>query len=48
VRWAIRTRHVHDERVPAVAAAQPDLTVVRLCTTREVDQWLRDVVEPLA
>jgi adenylate kinase family enzyme len=48
VRWAIRTRHVYDERVPAVASAYPALSVVRLRTTREVDHWVRDVVEPLA
>ena len=48
VRWSIRTRDLYDERVPAVAAARPDLTIVRLGSTREVDPWLRDVLQPLA
>jgi adenylate kinase family enzyme len=48
VRWAISTRHVYDERVPALAAARPELPVVRLGSRRDVDRWLRDVVEPLA
>lgn len=48
VRWAISTRHLYDERIPAVAAARPDLPVVRLRTRREVDRWVRDVVAPLA
>lgn len=48
VRWAIRTRHVYDDRIPAVAAARPDLPVVRLRTRSEVDRWVRDVLAPLA
>lgn len=48
VRWSIRTRDLYDERVPAVAAQRPDLTIVRLGSTREVDPWLRDVLQPLA
>jgi adenylate kinase family enzyme len=47
VRWSIRTRHVNRERVPAVAAARPDLPVVRLRSGREVHRWLRRAVEPL-
>lgn len=48
VRWAIQTRNLYDERIPAVAAHRPDLVIVRLRTTREVDRWVREVVEPLA
>jgi adenylate kinase family enzyme len=48
VRWAISTRNVYDERVPALAAARPELPVVRLRSRRDVDRWLRTAVEPLA
>lgn len=48
VRWAIRTRKVYDERMPRVAAERPDLPIVRLRRSREVDQWVRRAVEPLA
>lgn len=48
VRWAISTRKLYDERVPAVSAAYPDLPIVRLRSRREVDRWVRDVVQPLA
>lgn len=48
VRWSISTRHLYDERIPVVAAQRPDLTIVRVGSTREVDRWLRDVVQPLA
>ena len=48
VRWSIRTRHKYDASVPAVAAQRPDLTVVRLGSTRAVDPWLRDILQPLA
>ena len=48
VRWSIRTRDLYDERVPAVVSARPDLPIVRLGSTREVDPWLRDVLQPLA
>ena len=48
VRWAISTRHLYDGRVRAVAAARPDLPVVRLRTRGEVDRWVRDVIAPLA
>ncbi len=48
VRWAISTRNLYDERLPAVAAAHPQLPIVRLRSRREVDRWVGDVVEPLA
>ncbi|MFC7493993.1 MULTISPECIES: AAA family ATPase [unclassified Nocardioides] len=48
VRWAINTRNLYDERIPLVAAARPDLPIVRLRSSREVDRWVREVVEPLA
>lgn len=48
VRWSISTRKVYDERVPAVAAARPDLPIVRLRSGRDVDRWLAEVVQPLA
>ena len=44
VRWSIRTRHLYDERIPAVAVQRPDLTIVRLRSTRDVNPWLRDVL----
>ncbi|MFC6044235.1 AAA family ATPase [Nocardioides hankookensis] len=48
VRWAISTRNLYDERVPVVAAERPELPIVRLRSTRDVDRWVHDVVEPLA
>lgn len=48
VRWAISTRHLYDERVPAVAAARPELPIVRLGSARESERWLAEVVAPLA
>ena len=48
IRWAIRTRHLLAERVPVAAAENPDLTVVRLRSPRQVDHWVRTAVEPLA
>lgn len=48
VRASISTRHLYDERVPAVAAERPDLPVVRLRSARQVDRWLAQVVRPLA
>ena len=48
VRWAISTRHLYGERIPAIAATRPDLPIVRLRTRREVASWVRDVVAPLA
>jgi adenylate kinase family enzyme len=48
VRWSIRTRNLYDERIPNVAAQRPDLAIVRLGRTRDVDRWLRDIVMPLA
>ena len=48
VRWSISTRNTYDERVPALADERPDLPIVRLRSTREVDRWLREVVAPLA
>lgn len=44
VRWSISTRNLYDARIPAVAAARPDLPVVRLRSRREVDRWLREVL----
>jgi adenylate kinase family enzyme len=48
VRWSIRTRNKYRELVPAAATAHPHLTVVRLRRPRDVDRWLRDIVQPLA
>ena len=48
VRWSIKTRNKYRELVPAAAATHPHLTVVRLRRRRDVDRWLRDVVQPLA
>jgi hypothetical protein len=46
VRWAIRTRHINRERIPALAAAHPELVVVRLRRQREVDEWVRRALQP--
>ena len=48
VRWSISTRKLYAERVPAVAAERPDLTIVRLRSARDVDRWVTEVVQPLA
>lgn len=40
VRWSISTRRKYRERLPAVAAARPELPIVRLRSTREVQRWL--------
>lgn len=45
VRWAIATRHKYRSRIPELASRSPDLIVVRLRSTREVEHWL---VGPLA
>ncbi|WP_110208042.1 AAA family ATPase [Nocardioides daejeonensis] len=39
-RWSIRTRREYDELVPAAAAANPALVVVRLRSQAEVERWL--------
>ena len=48
VRWSIRCRASYRERVPALGAEHPHLTVVRLRGGRDVDRWLSRVVQPLA
>ena len=40
VRWAISTRHKYDRRVRTVERDFPTLTVVRLRSRSEVDQWV--------
>jgi adenylate kinase family enzyme len=46
VRWSIKTRKKYRRLVPAATAAHPHLTVVRLRRRRDVDRWLRDIVQP--
>lgn len=46
VRWAIRTRHINRERIPALADAHPDLVVVRLRRQGDVDRWVRRALRP--
>jgi adenylate kinase family enzyme len=48
VRWSISTRKLYRDRIPALVVAHPQLTVVRLRRRRDVDRWLRDVLQPLA
>lgn len=48
VRWSISTRGLNRERIPALATEHPQLTVVRLRSPRDVDRWLREVLQPLA
>lgn len=43
VRYMISTRHTYAHLVPAAMAAHPDLTVVRLRSSREVERWLTAV-----
>lgn len=40
IRWAIQTRRKYRKLVPAVASAYPNLQIVRLRTSREVDDWV--------
>jgi adenylate kinase family enzyme len=40
VRWAWRTHHENAERVAAAMASREDLSVVRLNSQQEVDDWL--------
>ncbi|MBQ9915966.1 MAG: AAA family ATPase [Microbacterium sp.] len=40
VRWSISTRGKYRERLPAVAAERPELPIVRLRSTRELEPWL--------
>lgn len=40
VRWSISTRGNYRERLPVVAAERPELPIVRLRSTREVERWL--------
>ena len=46
VRWSISTRHLYDERIPAVVVARPDLPVVRLRSRRDVETWIALRVAP--
>lgn len=41
IRWAVKTRGVHHTRVPDLEKARPDLAIVRLRTTAQVERWLR-------
>ena len=41
LRYAVRHRRKYAEQVPAVLAATPGLTGVRLTSPREVETWLR-------
>ncbi len=40
VRWAWRTHHENAERVAAAMASREDLSVVRLNSQQDVDDWL--------
>lgn len=40
VRWAWRTHAQHAQRIAALAAERPDLTIVRLRSTGAVERWL--------
>jgi adenylate kinase family enzyme len=40
VRWAISTRKKYRDRIPELEADRPDLTIVRLRSQREVEEWL--------
>ncbi|MBO1754923.1 AAA family ATPase [Allobranchiibius sp. CTAmp26] len=41
VRWAVRIRRKYRTLVPDLEGARPDLAIVRLRTTAEVERWLR-------
>ncbi|WP_205844054.1 AAA family ATPase [Nakamurella deserti] len=40
LRWSIATRNAYRGWVPALASTRPELTVVRLRSTRQVEHWL--------
>jgi len=40
VRWAWRTHHEHLGRVAELVKQRPELPVVRLQTSRQIDRWL--------
>jgi len=40
IRWAWRTHHENAERVAAAVTSRADLSVVRLISQQDVDQWL--------
>ncbi len=44
VRWAWRARHKFDGLVPRAESANPELVVVRLGSTRELNKWLAQPV----
>lgn len=41
IRWAWQTHHRSAERVRALVRERPELTVVRLSSRKEIDDWLR-------
>jgi adenylate kinase family enzyme len=38
--WALKTQRKYKRTVPALAAEHPELAIVRLRSTREVERWL--------
>lgn len=40
MRWGIKTRRKPGKRIPLVEAEHPMLTVVRLRSQREVEDWI--------
>jgi hypothetical protein len=46
VRWAIRTRRKYTELMPRFINEYPHVTVVRLRSQREADEWLRHSLLP--
>lgn len=40
VRWSVSTRNTYRERIPALPQRHPHLTIVRLHSTDEAEQWL--------
>lgn len=48
VRWAWRTRRKYTQAIPRLAETHPNLTVVRLRSPRDVEEWLVSKLQPLA
>jgi hypothetical protein len=48
VRWAWTTHKLSAKRIAALSRQRPDLTIVRLRSWREVQQWLDGTVHDAA
>jgi len=44
IRWGIRTRNKHRQRLPAVEAHWPHVHIVRLTSRRDRDRWIENAL----